>query len=111
MRLTLFALLSLLFAATTANGASDYPNKPIRFVVPFPPGSTLDTVGRIMGQKLAERLGQPVVIDNRPGAGGNVGYEFVAKAKPDGYTFVINSAGLAISPSLYKKLNFDPIKD
>ena len=111
MRLTLFALLSFLFAATAANGASDYPNKPIRFVVPFPPGSTLDTVGRIMGQKLAERLGQPVVIDNRPGAGGNVGYEFVAKAKPDGYTIVINSAGLAISPSLYKKLNFDPIKD
>ena len=61
--------------------AQSYPNKPIRFVVPFPPGSTLDTVGRIMGQKLAERLGQPVVIDNRPGAGGNVGYEFVAKAK------------------------------
>jgi tripartite-type tricarboxylate transporter receptor subunit TctC len=68
-------------------------------------------VGRIVGQKLAEQLGQPVVPENRPGAGGNVGYEFVSRAKPDGYTILLGAPGLIISPSLYKKINYDPIKD
>jgi tripartite-type tricarboxylate transporter receptor subunit TctC len=107
----IFGAALVIGAAIAPVWAQPYPSKPIRYVVPFPPGGTIDIVGRIMGQKLAERFGQPVVIDNHPGAGGNVGYEFVAKARPDGYTIVINSAGLAISPSLYKKLNFDPIRD
>jgi tripartite-type tricarboxylate transporter receptor subunit TctC len=71
----------------------------------------VDILGRLIGPKLAERLGQPVVPENRPGAGGNLGLEFVAKARPDGYTIVMGNPGLATSPSLYRKLNFDPIKD
>jgi len=105
--------VAFLFMATTVTPlcAQTYPNKPIRFIVPFPPGAT-DLVARIVGSALAERLGQPVVIDNRPGAGGLIGIESAAKARPDGYTIVIGSAGaLACSPSLYKNLNFTPIKD
>ena len=91
--------------------AQPYPNKPIRFILPFATGGTADILGRIIGPKLAERLGQPVVLENHAGAGGNVGIEFVAKARPDGYTIVLATAALATSPSLYKKLNYDPIKD
>ena len=91
--------------------AQTYPNKPIRFILPLPPGGPIDILGRIIGLKLTERLGQPVVPENRPGAGGNVGIEFAAKARPDGYTIVIGASAIAISPSLYKKLNYDPIKD
>lgn len=91
--------------------AQSYPNKPIRLVLPFPPGGSTDILGRIIGQKLAERLGQPVVPENKPGAGSNIGIEFAAKAKPDGYTIVIASPTLTISPSLYKSLNYDPVKD
>jgi tripartite-type tricarboxylate transporter receptor subunit TctC len=91
--------------------AQTYPNKPIRLIMPFPAGGGADIVGRIIGQKLAERLGQPVVAENRPGAGGNLGIEFVAKARPDGYTLLLGSATLSISTSLYAKLNYDPIKD
>ena len=91
--------------------AQSYPNKPIRFILPMAPGGAVDILGRIIGSKLAERLGQPVVPENRPGAGGNVGLEFAAKAKPDGYTIVMGNPGLATSPGLYTKLSFDPIKD
>jgi tripartite-type tricarboxylate transporter receptor subunit TctC len=91
--------------------AQTYPDRPIRFILPFAPGGTTDILGRIIGVKLAERLGQSVVPENRAGAGGNVGTEFTAKARPDGYTIVLASSGHSISPSLYKKLNYDPIKD
>ena len=91
--------------------AQSYPNKPIRLILPMPPGGPVDILGRIIGQKLAERLGQPVVPENRPGAGGNIGMEYTAKARPDGYTIVLTTTGLSISPNLYKKLNYDPIKD
>lgn len=91
--------------------AQTYPSKPIRLITPFPPGGGADIVGRIIGQKLAEQLGQPVVNENRPGAGGNTGIDYVAKARPDGYTLLLGSATLSISPSLYKKLSYDPIKD
>lgn len=104
-------MLLFVGAMVTPLCAQSYPNKPIRFIVPFPPGAT-DVLARIVGSMLAEPLGQPVVIDNRPGAGGLIGIESAAKARPDGYTIVIGSAGaLACSPSLYKKLNFDPSKD
>ena len=103
---------SLLIGAMVAPlGAQSYPNKPIRLIVRFPPGGGDDTTARIIGPKLAERLGQPVVIENRPGAGGNVGTEFAAKSRPDGYTIVLVSPSLSTSPSLYKKLNYDPVKD
>ncbi len=91
--------------------AQSYPTKAIRFVLPYPPGGPTDFLGRLVGQKLGERLGQPVVPDNRPGAGGNVGSEVGAKAPPDGYTISIGGFWLASSPSLYKKLNYDPLKD
>ena len=102
----------LLVAALVAPlGAQSYPNKPIRFILPFPPGGATDILGRIIGQKLSERLGQPVVADNRPGGAGNIGLEATAKAKPDGYTIVLTVQTIAISPSLFKKLNYDPAKD
>ena len=92
--------------------AQTYPTKPIRLVVPFPAGGPVDTLARIVGQRLSENLGQPVVIDNRPGAGGNIGADVVAKAPPDGYTLLISiAATLVINPTLYEKMPFDPAKD
>lgn len=91
--------------------AQNYPVKPLRLILPFPAGGPTDILGRILGQKLTEQLGQPVVQDNRPGAGGNLGAEQVAKAPPDGYTLLLSSPSISISPSLYKKLNYDPQKD
>jgi tripartite-type tricarboxylate transporter receptor subunit TctC len=91
--------------------AQTYPTKPVRFIMPMAPGGVTGIVGRIVSQKLTEQLGQPVVTEYRSGAGGNVGYEFVALARPDGYTIVLGSGGLVTSPSIYKKLNYDPIKD
>ena len=91
--------------------AQAYPSKSIRMILPFPPGGPTDITGRIIAQKLTEQLGQPVVPDNRPGAGGNIGLELAAKAPPDGYTIVLSAPPIAISPSLYAKLNYDPEKD
>jgi tripartite-type tricarboxylate transporter receptor subunit TctC len=87
-------------------GAQGYPTKAIRFVLPFPPGGGTDILGRILAQKLSESIGQSVVPENRPGAGGNVGIEYASRQAPDGYTIVICSNTLAISPSLYPKLNY-----
>lgn len=91
--------------------AQSYPSKPIRFVLPYPPGGATDVIGRIVGKVLGERLGQPLVPENRPGAAANIGSEMVAKAKPDGYTILLGGPALTISPSIYKKLNYDPAKD
>jgi tripartite-type tricarboxylate transporter receptor subunit TctC len=94
----------------TANAAS-YPDKPIRFVVPFPAGGATDVMARSLGQKLAERLGVAVVIDNRAGAGGGIGAETVANAAADGYTLLFATMGsLTINPNLYKNLRYDPVK-
>jgi tripartite-type tricarboxylate transporter receptor subunit TctC len=92
--------------------AQDYPAKPIRLIVPFPPGGPNDVIGRVVGQKMQDLLGQLVIIDNRAGAGGALGTDFVAKSEPDGYTIAIASAGaLAISYSLQDKILYDPLKD
>jgi tripartite-type tricarboxylate transporter receptor subunit TctC len=111
----LLFFVALLHAAPGSYAAvSDgqvYPAKPIRLVVPFPPGASSDIVGRMIGEKLAEQVGQQVVPDNRPGAGGNLGIGFAAKSAPDGYTMVIATASIAVSPSLYAKLGYDPVKD
>jgi len=89
-----------------------YPSKPIRLVVPFPPGGSLDVVARAIGQKLSEAWGQPVVIDNRPGAGGNIGADVVAKSVPDGYTILEGALSThAVNVSLYAKMPYDPIRD
>ncbi|MBA2962304.1 MULTISPECIES: Bug family tripartite tricarboxylate transporter substrate binding protein [Ramlibacter] len=103
-------LLSLLAAGHA--GAQAYPNKPIRMVVPFPPGGGNDVIARIVAQKLGTRLGQTVVVDNRAGANGIVGLAAVKQAAPDGYTLGIAAAGpMAVNPSLYDKLPYDPVKD
>ena len=89
-----------------------YPNKPVRILVPFPPGGPADALARIVGDKLGQALGQPFVIENKPGAGGNIGMEQGAKAAPDGYTLTLAPTGnLTIAPSLYAKLPYDPAKD
>ena len=90
--------------------AQSYPNRPIRFILPYPPGGAVDTVGRIIAQRLSEGLGQPVVPETKPGAGSTIGTEFVVRSKPDGYTLVIGSASITITPSLYK-LTYDTTKD
>lgn len=92
-------------------GPGVYPGKPIRFILPFPPGGGTDILGRIIADRLTASLGQPVVIENRGGAGGNVGAEAAAKSAPDGHTIVLVAPSLAISSSLYSKLNYDPVKD
>ena len=106
-------LLSLLVAAfpASAQAPDPYPNKPLRFILPFPPGGPTDILGRLIGDRLAANLGQPVVLENRGGAGGNVGAEAAARSSPDGYTLVLVAPSLAISPTLYAKLNYDPVRD
>ena len=104
--------LLLLPGLAAPAGAADYPNRPITVVVGFPPGGASDILARIVADKLASLLGQPVVIDNRPGAGGNVAGELVAHAAPDGYTLLLgNNAILATNISLYTKIGFDPVND
>jgi len=104
--------LALACGLAAAAPAPSYPDKPIRLVVPFTPGGTSDILGRAIGQKLAQAWGQPVVIDNVPGAGGSVGADKVAKAAPDGYTLLMGHIGtLAVNPLVYPKLGYDPVKD
>jgi len=103
---------ALLVFATLAQAQQNYPNQPIRLIVPWPPGGGVDTSARIISQPLSERLGQSVVIENRPGAGGNIGTEAAAKAKPDGYTLLMaSSSPNAINIHIYPKLPFEPLKD
>ncbi len=104
-----FALLSV---ATAAPAQPVYPLKAIRFVVPFPAGGPLDVVARAIGQELNKSWGQQVIVDNRPGAGGNIGADFVAKSVPDGYTILMGAVSThAINPTLYSKLPYDPLRD
>src|SRR5687768_10713648 len=92
--------------------AQAWPSKPIKLVVPFPPGSSPDIIARLVAEPLAQALGQAVVIDNKPGAGGNLGTGAVAKAEPDGYTFLFTIQGpLVTAPLLSKSLNYDPVKE
>jgi tripartite-type tricarboxylate transporter receptor subunit TctC len=100
----------LVLAGTGLAAAQDYPTRPVRLIIPFPPGGSNDVVGRLIAIKLGDRLGKQVVVDNRSGAGGVIGTEVVAKAPPDGYTLLIVSMAHAVNPWLYK-LNYDPIKD
>lgn len=103
-------LLALAVFALDAQ-AQEWPSKPIRMILPFPPGGGTDLLGRLLAENLSTRLGQPVVTENRGGAGGNVGAEAAAHSAPDGYTIVLVAPSIAISPSLYSKLNYDPVKD
>ena len=109
--LALLALAGLGITAHAQPAAADWPNKPIRWVVPFPPGGAMDAIARTLGEKAGKTLGQPFVIENKPGAGGNIGADYVAKQPGDGYTMMITSIGVATNKPLYSKLNYDPIKD
>lgn len=104
--------VALLGAVSLPAGAQAYPTKAIRLIVPFAPGGTTDVVARTTALKLSQRLNQPVIVDNRPGAGGSIGSDLVAKAPPDGYTLLLGSSGtLAYNPSLYPRLPYDPSRD
>jgi tripartite-type tricarboxylate transporter receptor subunit TctC len=112
MTLVAVVVVSLAAPLAFAQAAAGYPAKPIRLVVPFPPGGTTDILARDVAQKLSEMWGKQVIVDNRPGAGGNIGADLVAKAAPDGYTLVMGTVGThAINPSLYKKMPYDHVKD
>jgi tripartite-type tricarboxylate transporter receptor subunit TctC len=99
------------FATAFAAGAQTYPSRPIRIVIPFSPGGFADVPGRVLAQKLSEQVGQPVIVENKPGAGATIGADFVAKSKPDGYTLLLVSSTHVIGPWLYKSLPYDALKD
>ena len=106
---TLLCALALL--AAHCAGAQNYPNQPIRMISPFPPGGSVDIMARLISEPLAHELGGKIVIDNRSGASGNIGMEAAARAKPDGYTLVLNTIPLATNQALFDKLCWDPVKD
>ncbi len=111
-RSALAGLAGALCAASATAQPAPWPARPIRLVVPYPPGGSSDIIARSIGQPLSEALGQPVIVDNKPGANGNLGADAVAKSAPDGYTLLLCDVGaLAISPSVYTKLPFDPSRD
>ncbi len=113
--LTTFALAAVLAGASVAAAAQSsptgWPTKPVHAVIPYTAGSAIDSVARIVFEQLAAQLGQPIVVENRSGAGGTIGTGFVAKSEPDGYTVLVNSAAHAISPSLFANLSFDTARD
>ena len=106
---------SLVLVAASAGLAqaqpTAYPNRPIKIVVPFPPGGAADIIARVLGQKLSEQMGQSVIVENKAGANGNIASEFVARAPADGYTILYNTSSVTLSPALYKKLSFDVVTD
>ena len=106
-----FAIASLVVAASTGADAQGYPNRPVRWVVPYPPGGATDIMARLIGHRLSEKLGQQFVIENKPGAGNNIGTESVVNAPADGYTVLLVNPANAINASLYAKLNFNFIRD
>ena len=110
-RLLLALALLAAFVTPTSGWAQGYPNRAVRLVVPFPAGGPADALGRVLADQLNKMWGQPVIIENRGGAGGNLGAEVVARAAPDGYTLLLNASSHVINASLYEKLPYDPIKD
>ncbi|HXS53144.1 MAG TPA: tripartite tricarboxylate transporter substrate binding protein [Usitatibacter sp.] len=103
---------ALLLALAPLAQAEPYPSKPIHFIVPYPPGGPLDTVARLLARKVSEGVNQPVIVENKPGAGGNIGAEYVAKSAPDGYTILMGAVAThAINPTLYSHIPYDPVKD
>ena len=103
--------LALLLVGTNPVLAQEWPAKTIRWIVPFPPGGAMDVIARSLADKSSKTLGQPIIVENKPGAGGNIGAELVARSEPDGYTMLITSIGMATNKYLYPKLPYDPVKD
>jgi len=108
---TTFTIALAVLALASQAPAQTYPDRPVRLIVPFPAGGGVDTLARVLGQKLSDLLKQPVLIEHRPGAGGNIGADAVAKSMPDGYTILLTVNTLASSPAIYRKLSYDPLKD
>lgn len=109
----LIALCLLCVFATTGSPSyaeAKWPDKPVTLVVPWPPGGVADFVGRIIGQRISSELGQPVIVENRPGAGTNIGSDYVAKARPDGYTLLLSSSNNAVNQFIFRSLPYDPVK-
>jgi tripartite-type tricarboxylate transporter receptor subunit TctC len=104
-------LAAFVICVTPALAQQGFPTKPVRLLIPYPPGGAVDILGRTLGDELSKMWGQPVIIENRPGAGGTIASQVVAKAAPDGYTLIIVASGHAINPYLYKKLPYDTFKD
>jgi tripartite-type tricarboxylate transporter receptor subunit TctC len=111
MRRGLLCTLVMLAALVLDAGAQSYPSKPVRFIVPYAPGGSSDIIARIHGQRLTETLGQSFVVDNRPGAGGTIGTDILAKSPPDGYTLILQDMPHTINPAVYGRLPYDPVKD
>jgi tripartite-type tricarboxylate transporter receptor subunit TctC len=111
MKILKLAILAATLVFAAAAHAQSFPTKPVTITLGFAPGSSIDTLTRLVAERLKDRWGQPVVIDNKPGAGANIAAELVAKSAPDGHTLLVTTSAIAISPSLYAKLNYDPFKD
>jgi len=111
VRLAAAAAVALSFAGISAQAATDYPTHSVKWVVPYPPGGTTDTLARIVAQWLSEKMGQQFIIENKPGGGNNIGTDYVLKSPPDGYTMLLVNPANGINTTLYKKLNFDFPKD
>ena len=109
-RLILLAMVCM-FAAALGVNAQTYPNHVVRIILPYPPGGSMDALGRMVFDRLSQSLGQQFVIDYRPGASGGIGTEVVARAAPDGHTLLLNTLPFVVNPSLYKKLPYDTVKD
>ncbi|GAA7770230.1 tripartite tricarboxylate transporter substrate binding protein [Helicobacter pylori] len=105
------ALAATMLFAAAAPAHAAYPDHPIRWIVPFPAGGAMDNIARTLGEDMSKTLGQAIVVENRPGAGGNIGAEMVARSPADGYTLIIVANGMAVNPALYGKLSYDPVKD
>lgn len=110
-RVAIFAAATWLLAPAGAAWCQEYPTRPIRMIVGFTPGGGTDTIARVIGTKVTDSLGQPVVVDNRPGAGGSIATEMLAKSAPDGYSLIMVSGSHTINPNLQKKARYDPVKD
>ena len=110
VRALLWACTSLFLSAALVH-AQGFPNKPLHIVVPFAPGGAVDTIARVIGQRMSEQMGQPMIVENHPGASANIGAELVAKAAPDGYTLLLGANGLATNMTLFPKLSFDALRD
>ncbi len=108
--LFLLAAAALATSETNTAHAQAYPTRPIKMIVPFTAGSPVDVMGRLLGEHLSVRLGQPVIIDNRPGAGTTLGTKAAAAAEPDGYTLLFNSSSIVVAPAMYKNLDYDPLR-
>lgn len=110
-RILILALTIIAVGGISSARAQSYPDKVIKLVVPWPPGGLVDVLGRVLGQKMSDSLGQPIIVENRPGAGGNIGTDAVAKSPPDGYTLLVATSAHAMNASIYRTLAFDPVGD